>query len=112
MRPAYELNVTPIVHRVGKDADAFGALLTVDAPNVIVESVKWAEKGRAFVARLYDASGKGSRAAVRFDKKVRRVDETNMLEEDARKLALRGGAVRLHFSPFEIKTLRCEVQPA
>ena len=112
VRPAYELNVTPIVHRVGKDADAFGALLTVDAPNVIVESVKWAEKGRAFVARLYDASGKGSRAAVRFDKKVRRVDETNMLEEDARKLALRGGAVRLHFSPFEIKTLRCEVQPA
>ena len=109
VRPAYELNVAPVVHHVAKGADAFGSLLTVDAPAVIVESVKWAEQGRAFVARLYDAGGRGSRAAVRFDKRVHRVEETNMLEEEVRTLALRGGAVRLHLSPFEIKTLKCEV---
>jgi alpha-mannosidase len=107
VRPAYELNV-PLVTVFGAGNGA-GSLMTVDAPNVIVESVKWAEQGNAFVARLYEAGKLGAHAGVKFNVPVRRVSETNLLEENGRALELREGAVELFLKPFEIKTLVCEV---
>jgi alpha-mannosidase len=35
------------------------------------------------------------------------VEETNLLEERPRAVAVEDGAVELYFRPFEIKTLRC-----
>ena len=109
VRPAYELNVAPLVCPAGPRAEGFDGLVSADASNVIVESVKWAEEGRAFVVRLYEAGRTGTAARVRFAVPVRSVNETNLLEEHPRKLALRRGVVRLRFRPFEIKTLRCQL---
>lgn len=109
VRPAYELNVAPVVRPVDSDAEGFGSLLTVDAPNVIVEAVKWAEEGNALVVRLYEAERSGCRTKIRFHVDVGEVAETNMLEENPQVLKVRGGAVEVYFRPFEIKTLRVEV---
>jgi len=109
VRPAYELNLSPMQVPVGARADNFGSLLEVDAPNIIVESVKWAQQGRAFVLRLYEAGGAACRTAIRFGPPVGTVQETNLLEEPHAKLSLRGQTLRLAFRPFEIKTLRCEL---
>jgi len=84
-------------------------LATLDEANVIVESVKWAETGKAFVLRLYEAGKTGSRATLRLNAPVRAVQQTNMLEEDPTALPIRSGRVKLYFRPFEIKTLRCEL---
>ena len=108
VRPAYELNVPPIVRPVGPSAEPFGSLLTVDAPNVIVESVKWAEEGKALIVRLYEAAKTGTAATVRFHVPVQSVAETDLLEENGKELRLRRGAVGLRLRPFEIKTLRCD----
>jgi hypothetical protein len=40
---------------------------------------------------------------------VREVYETTHLEEQPRRLKMRGGAVELDFRAFEIKTLLCKV---
>ncbi|MFH1571666.1 MAG: glycoside hydrolase family 38 C-terminal domain-containing protein, partial [Gemmatimonadota bacterium] len=107
VRAGYELNVPPLACPAARDAAGHRSLLTVDAPNVVVESVKWAEDGHAFVVRLYEAERSGTRARVRFGVPVKGVAETNLLEEEAQSLRLgRNGAVGLYFRPFEIKTLR------
>jgi alpha-mannosidase len=105
VRPAYELNVEPTV-TIGGEHGSF-ALAHLDAPDVIVESVKWAEEGDAFVLRLYEAGKTGTHARVQFGVPVSEVAETNMLEEKPRPLELADGAVELYFRPFEIKTLLC-----
>ena len=107
VRPAYELNVPLIALPAGPDAAEIVPPVAVDAPNVIVESIKWAEAGKAFVVRLYEAERTGTTATLRLSAPVVGVEETNMLEEGGSPLPLSGGAVRFTIRPFEIKTLRC-----
>jgi alpha-mannosidase len=109
VRPAYELNVPPMVFEVGDGVTDIAGLLTVDAPNVIVESIKWAEKGNAFVVRLYEAGKIGCSAGIGFNIPVRSVKETNMLEEKPVDVELVDGWAELSFRALEIKTLYCEV---
>ena len=98
-----------IGHLASARSKGFDGLLCVNAPNVIVESVKWAEKGKAFVVRLYEAGRTGCAVRVKFNTKVRSVSETNMLEEEPKKLDLRKDAVAFSLRPFEIKTLLCRI---
>ena len=103
VRPAYEFNVAPTV--IEGAAPVSVSLLSVDAPNVIVEAVKWAEDVEGFVVRLYEAGRTGAWATVRFGVPVASVEETNLLEEEGTPVEVVDGAVRLWFKPFEIKTL-------
>lgn len=109
VRPAYELNVRPTAALVDASCRPVGSLLEVDAPTVIVEAVKWAEEGNAFVVRLYDAGKVGTKVRVRFGVPVTAVCRTNLLEEDPEPLAVRSGAVELMIRAFEIVTLKCEL---
>jgi len=109
VRPAYELNVSPVVvHGVVKTSAGAGtSLVSVDAPNVIVEAIKAPQVGDGFVLRLYEAGKTGTHAKIRFGVPVGTVSETNLLEENPRSLAVSGGSLDLYFRPFEIKTLVC-----
>jgi len=106
VRPGYELNVRPMVCEAGDDAGPLDSLLTIDAPNVICESIKWAENGPAFTVRLYEAERSGTAATIGLGVPVKEVTETNMLEENPKAVRVARNAVRLYFRPFEIKTLR------
>ncbi len=108
VRSAYELNVPLVTIPVGAKAEPIPSLVNVDAPNVIVESIKWAEEGDAFVVRLYDAQRLGGTATVSFGVPVKSVTRTNLLEEDPKKLRLKSNSVELYVKPFEVITLRCE----
>ena len=105
VRPAYELNVPPTVTPAGAKTQGFPSLLTVDAPNVIIESVKQAERGNAFVVRLYEAGKTGTHVNLTFHTPVESACETDMLEENPRELRVKDGKVRLYLRPFEIKTI-------
>ena len=83
--------------------------MSVDAPNVIVESIKMAETGDAFVVRLYEAGKTGCPVKLRVNAPVQSVSETNLLEEDLQSLTLTDNTVDLWMRAFEIKTLRVEV---
>ena len=103
VRPAYEFNIAPTVIQ-GRNAVSI-SLLNVDAPNVIVEAVKWAEDSEAFVVRLYEAGRTGAWTNLKSGVPVASVVETNLLEEDEQAVELSENGVRLYFRPFEIKTL-------
>jgi len=109
VRPAYELNVPLITHMASDAAEPVASLVAVDSPHVIIESVKWAESGEGFVVRLYDAAKLGHKVRLQFGLPVKSVAETNMLEENPKRVSVRRGGVELYMRPFEIKTLVCAV---
>ncbi len=108
VRPAYAFNVPLLVHGAATVRDV-ASFLTVDAPNVVVESVKWAESGKAFVVRLYEAEKNAVKTRIRFAHRVKAVSEVNLLEEEPKRVRIAAGSVTVEFRAFEIKTLRCEV---
>jgi alpha-mannosidase len=112
VRPAYELNVPVSWSLAGEGAHAIEAPVAIDSANVIIECLKWAEEGDAFIIRLYDAGKIGSHVRLRFSVPVKSVTETNILEEDLAAVPLTGQeapSVTVYVRPFEIKTLRCRV---
>lgn len=105
IRPAYELNVKPLL--VGGSLP-MRSLVGLDCDHVIIETVKpMEENGRGFVLRLYEAEGAADVANVSFPFPVKNLFQTNMLEEVEKEY----GAVQqitLSFRAFEIKTLVVE----
>ncbi len=103
VRPAYELNVPPVVTPGDYSVTP---LASVEADNIIIETVKPCEDGgKAFILRLYEAEGAYTPAKVKLFDGAKAADITNMLEETREKLSDTKN-VELVFRPFEIKTLK------
>jgi alpha-mannosidase len=104
VREAYELNA-PVTTAPGGGGEQ--SLIRVDAPNIIVETLKPAEDGSTdVVVRLYEAKHMATRATLTTALPVRAASQTNMLEEFETVLPCTAGKIALEFRPFEIKTVR------
>jgi alpha-mannosidase len=104
VREAYELNV-PATTVAGAGGEQ--SLFSVDAPNIIVETVKPAEDGSGdVIVRLYEAKHMATRATLTTALPIERAAVTNMLEEFEADLPCASGKIALEFRPFEIKTVR------
>ena len=101
IRPAYAFNYPPVLAEHGFEA---APLVTVDQPNVIIETVKPCEDTqRAYILRLYEAAGCYCRAGLRFSHPVQAIHVCNMLEEEQQPL---NAGDTLEFTPFHITTLK------
>jgi alpha-mannosidase len=85
-------------------------LASVQGLEVALGSLKMAEDGRAVVLRLYEPRGARGGCVVRFAHGVERVERTNLLEEAEGPVEVSDGTVRLELRPFEVVTLRVELQ--
>ena len=104
---AYDLNV-PVV--TGAGAAESRSLFSVDAPNVIVETVKPAEDGSGdVVVRLYESKRAATRCTLSTSLPVARVLQTDMLENELEELPSNDAQVVLDFRPFEVKTVRLKL---
>ncbi len=110
IRPAYELN-NPVYSTLSSSGTSeINSLVKVDAVNVIVESIKPAEEiSDNIIIRLYEAGKSGTHVKLTFDKIVKSIYETNMLEEKKIKLKLKNNSVSFFIKPFEIKSLKLEI---
>ncbi len=104
VRAGYELNL-PVTVADGAAEDF--SLLSVDAPNVIVETVKAAEDGSGdAILRLYESKHASCDAVLTLHLPAASVWACDMLENLREELPVGDGRVRLSFRPFEVKTLR------
>lgn len=87
------------------------SLVCADAGSVILETVKKAEDSGALILRLYETWNGAADCTLRFGRAVRSAVQCDMMEENDKPLAAKGRALRLHFRPFEIKTLKIELLP-
>lgn len=111
IRPAYELNV-PLFVQYGMALPEAQSFASVDASNVIIETIKRAEEDDAFVLRLYEAERSSVRGAkLRLNANPRKVALTNLLEDELVELSVdEEREVKLDFRPFEIKTVKVYFQ--
>ena len=104
VREACELNV-PILTAAGSAGEQ--SLLSVDAPNVVIETVKPAEDASGdIIVRLYESKRTATRCTLTTTLPVASANGTDMLENTTSSLDLTGGRIALDLHPFEIKTLR------
>ena len=103
VRAGYEFNV-PVTSAKGC---ADFSLLSVDKPNVVVETVKAAEDGSGdIVIRLYESKRASCTAELTLNMPVSSVYACDMMENRQNELACSGGKVKLPLRGFEIVTLR------
>jgi len=111
VRAGYELNV-PLRSVLGTPQQSHHpsslSLAHIEAENVIIETVKKAEKSDDIILRLYEASGATTRTTLTFDREINTVWRTNLLEEPEQSLDHQQKSVKLTLSPFEILTLRVQ----
>jgi len=106
---AYALNVPLLVRPVARrkgEWPASHSFFAASDDGFVIEAVKVAEDGRSVVARLYEAKGARGEVTLSTTLPVRKAALVNLLEEEAKPLVLKDGAVRLGLKPFEIATVK------
>ncbi len=104
VQEAYELNCPPLIIQ-GNGGE--NTLFSLDARNIILETIKPAEDGSAdIILRLYESMGTRTRCKLSSSLAIEKVILTDMLERHQAEIKASGKRFGLEFRPFEIKTLR------
>jgi alpha-mannosidase len=79
--------------------------LSVDDPNLVLDTVKRAEDSDALLLRLYEAHGARGRARLRVGWPVAEAVSCNLLEDAGELLPLADGVIELGYRPHQIISL-------
>ncbi len=83
------------------------SMVWTDSDHVLVDTVKRAEEGRAFVVRMYEYRNIfDSSVTLEFAHPVKKAVETNLCEEEEQELVVQGQTLKLPIECFEIKTVK------
>jgi alpha-mannosidase len=108
-RRAAELNADPAFAQTGRRPGSLppeGSLLPYAGGHVVLDTVKPAEDGSGTVLRFYESAGGRGTAEFGWPHSYGRAVLSNALEDEGEELARDGERIRLHFTPYEIKTVK------
>ncbi len=108
-REAFSLNSQLIAGVGGGEPSEYG-LVVAEGVELALGSLKGAEDGRGVMLRLYEPHGARGPATLRFASGIERAERVNLLEEQQGAVEVRGDEVLLDVRPFEVLTLRLELQ--
>ena len=106
---AYLLNrpLRPVAARHGSgELPEYYSLVSVDADNVFLETVKKAEDGEGYILRMYEAKNKLTHFKLHFGIDVKSATLCDLLERPVSQLKLENQTMNLTAKPFEILTVR------
>jgi alpha-mannosidase len=114
VRRAYEFNVPVQFVRGSRPSEGnvsqSMSIVSVDRPNVIIETIKKAENEDAIIVRLYETYGQRGAATLSFGQSVRSIEEVDLMEnpmEGASPIAAANGiSAEFTYGPYEIKSFR------
>lgn len=104
---AYRLN-QPVraLLQTGSDGDSRFSLASVDAPNVVLETIKQAEDGNGIILRLYESENALTKAHVTVNSPFTKAEVCDLLETPEAQAPAENGVVSVTLKPYEIVTLR------
>jgi len=112
IRQAYQLNVPVTAMTTTANTGKLGSrnsFFEITGENVIIETIKKAEDSDAVIVRLYEAHGSRGARTLSTSLPVKKVIETNLMEKEEARLAIKEGKIKLDFKPFQIRTLKLMV---
>ena len=111
-KEAYLLNDPIIIYQRTMDnrpstmVNSLLPMVSINKPNVIVETIKRAEDGDGIILRLYEGQRKRGPVRVKLGFAVESAWETNLLEENESELSVENDSIRLNLKPYQIMTVR------
>ena len=115
-REAYLLNDPIVVFRSGRGSktedlpfstvNGLRSMVSLNAPNVIIETVKRAEDGNGIIVRLYESQRQRGTVQLHTGFAMEAAWETNLLEENESALHVENDSIQLSLKPYQIMTLR------
>lgn len=114
-KEANKLNSPLEIKKVAKETEEAGnldlsnSLIKSSSNNIVISAVKKAEKDEAIIIRLHENFGRSEEINLKFNftnKKIKKLNETNLMETKLKKLKLDNNKTKLSFKPYEIKTLK------
>jgi alpha-mannosidase len=117
MAEAYMLNDPVIVYEPNPSSEASThskmiadliqrPFITVDMPNVIVETIKGAEDGNGIIVRLYESQRRRGPVTLATAFPLADAWQTNLIEENQEQLAIEDNQLHITIKPYQIMTLR------
>lgn len=105
----YELNV-PLLLQVARPHQGrlpkLRSTISVDRPNVVVDTVKMAEDGNGMIVRLYEAHGSRGLVKLTLTRPVASATECNLLEEPIGPVKTSGFQLMFDILPWQVRTFR------
>lgn len=102
---AYFLN-QPVRATAGGTAGEAYSLASVDAKNVILETVKQAEDGDGVIVRLYECENARTTTKLHWKRPIASVTECDFQENALTDVPVEDGTFKFTIKPYEIKTFR------
>jgi hypothetical protein len=85
------------------------SFFSVDAPNIIISTIKKWEDGSGVVVRSYDAEGRDIQARISLPVAIKRAELTNIIEEPVKVLGGAARAVTVNIGHHAIETVKLTV---
>lgn len=82
------------------------SFISIDVPNVIIDTVKQSEDGDDVIIRVYEAYGARCPATINTYRPIMSAVETNLLEEDDVEVQYDRSNINFHIKPFEVRTFK------
>ena len=105
VQEAYRLNQPALACKGGAKGSAF-SLADTSHTNVMLETIKRAEDGDGWIARLYETDNALTDALLYWNRPIASVEECNCLEEKKADATVRDNTIAFTIRPYEIKTFR------
>ena len=111
IQSSYELNIPLKVISSNKTYlnGIKSPFMEIEDENIIIESVKKAERSDDIIVRLYECSGGRVKTNIDFGFEVKDIQLVNLLEEAVGGLEFNKESMELKFKPFEIHTLKITI---
>ena len=90
----------------GKPGESF-SLAGLDAPNVVLETIKRAEDGDGAIVRMYECENSLTNVTLDWNLPFHAAESCNCLEQpDGEPVEVKDGKITFTVKPYEIKTIR------
>lgn len=105
VKQAYFFNQPVLVH-AGNAKNSRFSYVSVDARNVVLETIKEAEDKDGVIIRLYECENALTNARLTFDALISSACECSLIEEETAEVKTKGNTLKFAIKPYEIKSFR------
>lgn len=102
---AYKLN-QPLLVETGTETKPAYSFASVDASNVIMETVKNAEDGEGTVIRMYESENSYTKTKLTVNAEFKKAFICNLLEETESEAFVNGNEIEVVLKPYEVVTVK------
>jgi alpha-mannosidase len=106
---AYGLNDPFIIHyaeHLQEIKHSARSLVSLDSPNLVIETIKYAEDGKGMIVRLYESRRCRGEAVLKIGVSILHATLVNLLEEKIADIPVSGNQLKFDYQPYQIISLR------